>query len=173
MKTKDTRRKSSLCRFILPLIAIASIMLIISFALPYESRGGGGGGSRGGDFIELKEEGGIKGLEDATKLKIVYFRAEIASLAVKAYDGVYVGEAWMQNLNKDDNLGVSFVAIIPSNRVQRMFEVAVARGLPIRGYGYKVPSPEDHWLAGLEFYRITSAELHDPDVTINAVVEEP
>ncbi len=53
MKSKDTRRKSSLCGFILPLIAIASIMLVISFALPYESRGGGG--SR--EFVEVKEEG--------------------------------------------------------------------------------------------------------------------
>ncbi len=106
------------------------------------------------------------------KLKLVYFRAEISSLAVKAYDGVYVGEAWMQNLNKNDNLDVSFMAIIPSNRVQRMFELAIARGLPIKGYGYKVPSPEDHWLAGLEFYRVTSAEVLDPDVAIQAVVEE-
>lgn len=166
---KGKERKNLLTGIILPAIGIVCIAISIAIAFPFQSQGG----------VILEEvamadkDDGKKKIEHIVTLKPTTFRAEIIALNVDLVDGVYVGQAWLQTFASDTKDAGSIVAVIPSNRVQRMFELAMTRTLNIWVWGYIMPTPEDPRWDGMPFYKIVGAEVSDPDVTIKVAIIVP
>ena len=166
MKINDARGSHSTGLMLL-LCCIACVALIISFAMPLESRGAGG------MVIKEADEGlSIGDLKAFREIVPIHISAEIVSLEVTVMDDAYVGEAYLQPFNKEEIGAHAIIAIIPSNRVQRMFEVAMEMGERIECYGYKISAPPGHELSGMPFYKIITAKVRDSDVALIVVALE-
>jgi hypothetical protein len=162
---KDLHELLSTRKLVLLLCVIGCAMLISTIVFPLESRGG----------AEIKaipqklEEAKIPfNIGEYKHLNPVYITAEIVSLTVKPQDDVYIGEAYLQPFNHEELGSQAVIAVIPSNRVQRMFELAMTRELNIECWGYKIPSVPGHFYNALPFYQIISAEVFDSNVSYKA-----
>jgi hypothetical protein len=162
MRINDARGNQT-TGLILLLCGIACVALIITATFPLESRGGG---------LELREaQEAVPSLDmDAfLSMKLESMTAEIVSLEVTVIDDAYVGEAYLQPFDEEKLGTYALYAIIPSNRVQRMFELAMSTGERIQCQGYKMSAPPGHAATGLPFYRIVTAKVYDSDVPLKVV----
>ncbi len=166
MKIHDSQGSHSTGLMLL-LCCIACIALVVSLAMPRESRGAGG--------IALKEaEEGLSAGELKAMREMIptLITAEIVSLNVTVMDDAYVGEAYIQPFNHEDLGSYAVIAIIPSNRVQRMFELAMAMGERIECYGYTVPAPAGSKYPGAPYYKIVTAKVQDYGIGLKVAVPE-
>jgi hypothetical protein len=166
MKIHDSRGSHSTGLMLL-LCCVACVALVISFAMPLESRGAGG------LAVKESDEGlSMKDLKTFREMVPIHISAEIVSLEVTVMDDAYVGEALIQPFNHEE-LGANAInAIIPSNRVQRMFELAMSMGERIDCYGYKMEAPAGHAATSLPFYKIVIAKVQDYDVGLIMATQE-
>ena len=169
MKTKQSVGISRCWGLLAFTCLIASIALIISLMLPYESRGGAMPGE-----IALKEESLNPDLfQNLRALKLTQLRVKVATLTVDIEDDHYVGEAQLLMQGEVDLVDNTCIAIIPAARVQRIFELAFMRTTDLVVWGYKTPAPEGHPYKNYPFYTVVKASIWDPKIIAYTIpVEE-
>jgi len=156
-------------RFVGPICLIACVAVLVSLTLPYKSLGGAMPG-----HIELQEEKvPLDFMGQALAMKPIEIRGKVFFLGVNIEGDHYVGEARMMVENTDEIGNNTAVLIIPTARVQRIFELAVARELSITAIGYKTSAPSGHPYKNYPFYKIAEAYLIDTNIiAIGTAVEQ-
>jgi hypothetical protein len=170
MKAAKNQALRTLSMIVIPAYFIASLALIISLAVPSESR-------EGELSKSLVSENAVP-KEFALKIKdapLVHIRAKVMNLAVKMDGDQYTCIAALSVINTDEVGSQRVIATIQPPRVQRVFELAMAlknynepvlyqRGAVVEAWGYKNPVPEGKELMDAAFYTIAEAKIWDDEL---------
>jgi hypothetical protein len=106
--------------------------------------------------------------------KITFIHAKVLSMGVVIEGGYYFGIADLLVTNDKDVGSQSIVAVMPNNKVERIFELAMARKLEIDAWGWEIERPSGHpEVANFPIYQIFRAKVWDTDlVGIQTLVED-
>jgi hypothetical protein len=90
-------------------------------------------------------------------------RGTLAKIGVQGKPGSYFGYALMDVWDKkEEEVGEKgIICIIPSDRIQRVFEVAFPTGMDIKVWGYKISPPAGYEDSPINCYEIVRAEALD------------
>ena len=170
MKTAKNQPIRPWSRIAAPACFVAFLALIISLAVPSESREGNTQKLLIGENAVPKEL--------ALKQKdtpLTYIRAKVMNLAVKMDGDQYTCVAALSVINTDEVGSQRVIATIQPPRVQRVFELAMAlknynepvlyqRGAVVEAWGYKNPVPEGKEMMDAAFYTIAEAKIWDDEL---------
>jgi len=162
MKTKSTHGVRNWGKVIIPVFCAAFLMALTTVGSPSVSTGPG--------LAKLS----LKLTEDKVPLefskmmkihKITMIHAKVLSMGVVIEGEYYFGIADLQVLNEEDVGVQSIVAVMPNNKVERIFELAMARKLEIDAWGWEIERPLGHpEVADFPIYQIFRAKVWDTDL---------
>ena len=154
MKTDNRNTIPAWAKLMAPICLVACLTVIVSLGLPYKSLGGGTRGK-----VEVEEEPSIS--EIPIHMKLATIRGRVYSIHVAPLGDTYVAEVHMLVDNHESIGNHNAVLIVPAARVQRIFELAMAREITMEAFGYKISPPAGTKYGGYPFYKIANATIYD------------
>jgi hypothetical protein len=140
------------------MMLIICLAAVVSLMLPYESRGGALREKieLNGDSISPEAMGAIR------KAILTELDVSVAGLAVKVDNDHYIGEAVLEIQSEEKLDDDVCVGIIPSPRVQRLFELAFTNKIPLKITCMRATAPAGHPLKDHPFYTVIQAPTWNP-----------